>query len=174
MRGRKVKSRDCALPRWRVIYLIVKLKACLTLFGPYLLLCPEPFARGHQRCLKSCFAAARAACVSTWLGEFGPTAAKRQPSGSPATAHGAASCFRCGRCRLTTYRHCFARAAVPHLLCRGDTRPARGSKLTLLSKRGNGRRISSVNTCSSYNLEPTVIASRAPHLLFEQSVMIRI
>ena len=39
------------------------------------LLRPEPFARaahGHQRCLKlfSCFAAARAACVSTWLGEI--------------------------------------------------------------------------------------------------------
>ena len=32
---------------------------------------PEPFARGHQRCLKifSCFAAARAAClISIWLG----------------------------------------------------------------------------------------------------------
>ena len=85
----------------------------------------------------------RAACVSTWLGELLKRSLifKNRGRASPVKIH-----LLVSLCPATSPVARITLVGRWRVVARGDTRPARGSKLTLLSKRGekngqNGRRL---------------------------------
>ena len=100
-------------------------------------------AAGPQSGLFSCVAAARAACViSTWLGEreannmldYAKVISARRAT-TPAKLHS---------------------IIILNFYCRGDTRPARGLKLTLLSQRGFARTVDGYHPSRIFTVQYTL------------------